>query len=238
MTDSVKDQINVLVKLQDIEIQRSKTEVEVDRIAKQIDGLDTELVQWEAKITENETRLAELNKAYRAHESDIEANQARMAKSQEKLDSVKNNKEYQSILKEMDDLKVKNSSIEDQMIECLNRMDDAQEKIESMRQEYSAFSEKIKSEKEEIYQQIEQGKKELENLQGDWESVSQTVDPELMKHYIELKDKVQGSAVAPVVKAVCDGCHMNIPPQTYNELQRFDSLKYCPFCHRLIYWQN
>jgi predicted nucleic acid-binding Zn-ribbon protein len=31
---------------------------------------------------------------------------------------------------------------------------------------------------------------------------------------------------------------MNIPPQMYNELHRFDSLKNCPHCQRIIYWLN
>jgi predicted nucleic acid-binding Zn-ribbon protein len=31
---------------------------------------------------------------------------------------------------------------------------------------------------------------------------------------------------------------MNIPPQVYNELQRCDSLKYCPSCFRIIHWQD
>ncbi len=44
--------------------------------------------------------------------------------------------------------------------------------------------------------------------------------------------------VQGVTDAVCQGCHMNIPPQMYNELQREDSLKMCPSCERIIYWQR
>ena len=155
----------------------------------------------------------------------------------EKLESVKNNKEYQSTLKEMDDIKIKNSQIEDKMIECLNSIDEAENKFVSTKTEYSRLSEKNKIEKEEIYEQIEQGKAKLEELHKDWETVSQSADSGLMKHYMELNEKIQGSVIASVKDAVCDGCHMNIPPQMYNELQRFDSLKYCPFCHRIIYWK-
>ncbi|MEE9535799.1 MAG: C4-type zinc ribbon domain-containing protein, partial [Desulfobacterales bacterium] len=35
--------------------------------------------------------------------------------------------------------------------------------------------------------------------------------------------------------AVCQGCNVNIPPQLYNELQRFDTLMFCPHCQRIIY---
>jgi len=86
--------------------------------------------------------------------------------------------------------------------------------------------------------EVEQGKKDLHALQVNWETLSETVEPELMKHYMELKQQIKGGVMASVQNAVCNGCHMNIPPQMYNELQRFDSLKYCPFCRRIIYWVN
>ena len=47
-----------------------------------------------------------------------------------------------------------------------------------------------------------------------------------------------GIAIVDVKNAVCQGCNMNIPPQMYNELQRDISLKYCPSCERIIFWQD
>jgi predicted nucleic acid-binding Zn-ribbon protein len=47
-----------------------------------------------------------------------------------------------------------------------------------------------------------------------------------------------GIAISQVVNATCSGCNMNIPPQMYNELQKRDSLKFCPNCERIIYWKN
>ena len=45
----------------------------------------------------------------------------------------------------------------------------------------------------------------------------------------------RGYAVASVVKGVCRGCHMTIPPQLNNVLARFDSVESCPRCQRLLY---
>jgi uncharacterized protein len=42
----------------------------------------------------------------------------------------------------------------------------------------------------------------------------------------------------PVSDAVCNGCNVNLPPQLYNELQRSDTLRYCPNCQRIIYWKE
>ena len=45
----------------------------------------------------------------------------------------------------------------------------------------------------------------------------------------------RGYAVSPVVKGVCQGCHMALPPQLNNILARLQSVETCPRCHRLIY---
>ena len=64
------------------------------------------------------------------------------------------------------------------------------------------------------------------------------VDPELLAKYEHLKTILGGLAVAFVENTTCSGCHVNIPPQMYNELQRRDSLKFCPNCQRIIYWKD
>jgi predicted nucleic acid-binding Zn-ribbon protein len=45
-------------------------------------------------------------------------------------------------------------------------------------------------------------------------------------------------AVVSVWKEVCNGCHMNLPPQLYIELQKSFELHSCPNCNRIIYWYN
>ena len=48
----------------------------------------------------------------------------------------------------------------------------------------------------------------------------------------------RGLAVVPVVKGVCQGCHMSIPPQLFNLLQRGTTMETCPTCNRIIYWSE
>ena len=31
---------------------------------------------------------------------------------------------------------------------------------------------------------------------------------------------------------------MNIPPQLFNVLQRGTTIEICPYCHRIIYWEE
>jgi predicted nucleic acid-binding Zn-ribbon protein len=231
----MKEQIKVLVKLQHLDAESIRIKSTLNDVSKKLKHLDSSLEEIEETIKDKESVLDELKKQYRDYESDVKLNLAKINKSQEKLRSVKTNKEYQSLLKEIEDVKSKNSLIEDKMIECLDRIDEAEKIIATKKDEYLQFSGRIKSEKQSIEHEAEIDKKKLDELDMDRKNVSGLIDSQLFKKYIVIKEQQEGLAVVPVKDAVCHGCNVNLPPQLYNELFRYDSLKFCPNCHRIIY---
>lgn len=231
----MKEQIKVLVKLQHLDAESIRIKSTLNDVSKKLKHLDSSLEEIEQIIKDQESVLDGLKKQYRDYESDVKLNLAKINKSQEKLRSVKTNKEYQSLLKEIEDVKSKNSSIEDKMIECLDRIDEAEGIIATKKDEYLQFSDRIKSEKQSIEHDAEIDKKKLDELDMDRKNVSGLIDAQLFKKYLVIKEQQEGLAVVPVKDAVCHGCNVNLPPQLYNELFRYDSLKFCPNCHRIIY---
>ncbi|MFZ0484675.1 MAG: C4-type zinc ribbon domain-containing protein [Desulfobacterales bacterium] len=231
----MKEQIKVLVKLQHLDAESIRIKSTLNDVSKKLKHLDSSLEEIEQTIKDQESVLDGLKKQYRDYESDVKLNLAKINKSQEKLRSVKTNKEYQSLLKEIEDVKSKNSSIEDIMIECLDRIDEAEEIIATKKDEYLQLSDHIKSEKQSIEHDAEIDKKMLDELDMDRKNVSGLIDSQLFKKYLVIKEQQEGLAVVPVKDAVCHGCNVNLPPQLYNELFRYDSLKFCPNCHRIIY---
>jgi predicted nucleic acid-binding Zn-ribbon protein len=202
-----------------------------------LESFDQEIQAIDKRLTDESTRLDELRKAYRKYESNIDENLSKMKKSEEKLRAVKTNKEYQSTLKEIEDIKAINSKIEDEMIDCLDQMDEAEKYLATKADEFRILKDQIETEKEAIYQESEADRIRIKELEREWDSVSKQIDPELMKTYHQVQDQ-RGVAIVAVNNAVCQGCNMNIPPQMYNELQKGGSLRFCPHCQRIIYWKE
>ena len=166
-------------------------------------------------------------------------NLAKIQKSEEKLRSVKTNKEYQSSLKEIDDIKAINSKLEDEMLEFLEKIETAEKALKERKQHYTEIVEDSNQQKDSIKRDAEQREKKLAELESDRSQIAAELDTAVIEIFNRVKAKqVDGVAIVAVVDAVCQGCNMNIPPQTYNELQRRDSLKYCPSCDRIIYWKD
>jgi len=234
----MKEQIEILVNLQSIESAASVLTAELDMVPQKLEALDAKLRAYEKDIENESVQLDTLKKAYREFEADIQMNLSQTKKSQDKLRSVKTNKEYQSILKEIEDVENKNSLIEDEMIRCLEQMEVAEKVIASRKEEFVEFNDLIRNEIISTEQEAAQNKKKLSELEIEREKVSVRVKPELVEKYTFVKNKVKGAAIAAVSGAICQGCNLNIPPQMYNDLQRSNILNFCPHCQRIIYWKE
>ncbi len=239
MTAVTKKQIDTLVKVQQIEIEAGELKAYLKKVPARISSLEQQLEEFIRGVEDDEAAIEDFNKQYRVLEGDVQLNLSKIQKSQEKLRSVKTNKEYQSSLKEIDDIKNVNSKLEDEMLELLEKIETAEKAIKERKQHYTEIVDESKREKQSIERDAEQREENLVELESKHVAIAAELNTGLLKIFSQVKAK-QGDLVAIVAvqDAVCQGCNMNIPPQVYNELQRCDSLRYCPSCFRIIYWQD
>ncbi len=238
MLKITKEQIDILVELQEIEIKTELLKLEANKVSGKLDKLDNELKAFESEMGKEENVINDFRKNYRSCEKDMQVNNAKAEKSQEKLKLVKTNKEYQSSLKEIDEIKAINSKIEDEMLQDLEKIEASEKNIIEKKESYSILAEKLKQEKDIIIQESEQGRKEVALHEEEWKNISKKIDKNLLDKFSVVKEMVSGRAITAVKDAVCLGCNMQIPPQAYNELQRTDRLAFCPHCQRIIYWEK
>lgn len=91
--------------------------------------------------------------------------------------------------------------------------------------------------KETIANEIKYYEKELKEIKARRAGIISQIEPDLYTEYMRVLKKHQGLALAQVTTTVCGGCHMNIMPQLYVELQKSGDISECPQCGRLIYYK-
>ena len=235
MDEELKKKFDNLVKLQEVEIETASVQARLAGFPRLLTDLDARLKASESAVTLEAGRLSEIQQAYRVQEADAKEIQTRILKSEEKLRSVKTNKEYQSSLKEIDDLKRSLSAVEDRMIAHLDEMDQVQASVATKENEVKLLSREIEAEKEKIRQSAFSTQEQLDRLNAERAKIIAVIDPDLLKIYETVKQNSGGVAIAVVKNAVCLGCHVNLPPQMFHDLLHFDKLLVCPHCERLIY---
>lgn len=235
MISITKQQLDLLIALQENEREEARLNEELKGMPEKKAQMEASLEAFEQDIQTRQERVSAFKKDYRAYDNELELNQSRIKKREVQLHSVKTNKEYQSLLKEIDDIRASNSRLEDASLQCLDDMDSAEKELKEKTREYENRRKQIEQEKQELDKAALDLEERIRQLKSESEAIIEKLDPDLVKKYRQTRDRGGGVGLVQVENAVCKGCHLNIPPQMYNELQRGNELKMCPHCHRLIF---
>lgn len=234
----MKEKIQQLIQLQALDKKIREIVEKREQCPIKIQTLESELDALEISFQDMENRLKAIQKEHREYEQEIQDIERGIEKSHGKLESIKSNKEYKAVLKEIEDLRRKQSALEDTVLRGMEDIENLEIQRHSIEKEKKALEDKLEQDRALTNQEMEDLGLELHRLEKDREKFSQGVDQDLLKKYAFLTERKNGLAVSPVVGGVCLTCHMGIPPQKYNELIRGNALITCPNCNRIIYWEE
>ena len=234
----MKEQIDFLVKLQEKDREMDWYRLQLREGPKRLQSLEKELVELQEDVETYKRRIQDLQKAQREYETAIEDGIANIRKSRGRLMSIKSNKEYQALLREIEETEKGNSDKEDKVLGCLEDLEKLNKELENKDKDLSAMRDRLENEKTILAKELARVHEEFSRAEKSREKLIQTIDPQLLTKYEQIKTMSGGIALALVNNATCSECNIGIPPQMYNELQRQDSLKYCPNCQRIIFWKK
>ena len=239
MTEMTRAQLETLLSLQEIELEKLAVQKILDTVAAKVDALDQELNDFVRAIEKDRGALSEFKERYRDFDEQIRVNTILIDKIEAKRRSVKTNREYESLLKEEEQLRTRKSQVEEEMLACMSEMESLEKKIEQLETEHHQLDAQVTEDKQAVKAEASESETRFADLAREVAAVEAEIAPAVLKTFVKIKKMTpDGKALAPARNSVCMGCHMNIPPQMFNELQRFDSLKLCPFCSRILYWDN
>lgn len=235
MNETLKNLLITLSILQRVDKARTTLARSLDGVEQRIESLDEQLVAFQKEVENGQAHLDVLNKQYRSDENEVKDVEAKIVRSNEKLLSVKTNKEYNSILKEIDEMTEKKSALEDRMLEALDTIEAAKQQVKSLKADLADLQQDIEGKRNDIRADADAQKKEMEALTQERDELWGELDPKMQTMYNRALQQCNGIAVAAVIDATCQECRMNIPPQAYIELMRVNTMSMCPHCQRIIY---
>ncbi len=228
-------ELTPLIRLQGIDLEIRKIEQKKAKLPERLDALQERVADKEAAIQEMRDKITDLRKRKIEIEDELELETERMKKSQQKMSAVQNNREYQALNKEIEEIKKANKTREDELLELMEEMKKLEESIAEGEKELDVDRKEAAAEEKHINEIAASLDKKISDLNTEAEAVTSEVKPDLLARYRFLADKRQGLVIAAVSDGVCSACNMNIPPQMFNELLRDERIMTCPSCQRLIY---
>ena len=230
------DQLRLLVRLQAMD----KTLFDLGQERDVIPGRLADLTQAEqalhGKLEAQQQQLDQVQKR-RADLEEIADNvRARLRRAENRLMGSKSTKEYQAANAEIDDGKDSLKDTENQLLEIMEQVEALEKKVGELTERHDELVAASKQERAQLEERYHNTDSEISRMIGKREELAGQVDKDLMKDYNFIRQARDGVALAAVSEGTCTVCHMTIPPQQFNELQRMDKIMSCPSCRRLIYW--
>jgi predicted nucleic acid-binding Zn-ribbon protein len=230
----LRDQLVSLLQLQLADIKVRELETAANQLPAKLDPLRRDLAKLESMLDAERAKLAETEAWRKQQQELIEREREALKAAQAKLQASKNSKEFSAASREVEN---KRKSINDRESE-LRKVSEAANASKAQLEARDKDVETVRAElaKSEAAQaeQLTELKTQLAEAVASRDAARGKVDAQWLKTYDALAAR-KGFAVAPVIKGVCQGCHMTLPPQLNNILARMESIETCPRCNRLIY---
>lgn len=186
-------------------------------------------------IADYKEQFAMGEKRRRELEATIADESERIKDRQTKLMSIQTNREYQSILKEIEDTKLANQQREEELTLLMEQSELIEKKIEEFSKRCAEQELQLENDSKRVAQEVAKLEADKQKITKVRETQAKLVDPKYLNRYEKLRVKRNGLAVTGVTQGVCRGCNMNIPPQMFNQLLREQELLSCPTCNRMMY---
>ncbi len=234
----MKENLSLLISIQECDSQLVKLSARKTKLPEIISRLEEEFRAYKEKIEVNKRKFDELKARRAESETKVKRLNEGMVKTRERLLEVKNNKEYQAMLKEIETAEKNKSDIETGIIALMDEMDQLSVLVKQDEATLSQAADRHEAEKKSMQKDLSDVDADTASWAEKREGLQKSLPAELLAWYEKVKKRNNGIGVISVWKATCNGCHMNIPPQLYIDLQRSNELLSCPNCNRIMYFED
>ncbi len=230
----MRDQLVFLLQLQQSDVKVRELESAATALPAKLDPLRRDLAKLQGMLDVERAKLDETNTWRKQQQELIDRERDALKAAQAKLQATKNSKEFGAATREVEN---KRKTITDREGE-LKKVSDASTasvtQLETRDKDVLGVRTELESNEQAQSGELGQLRSALAEAITTRDAARAQVDKQWLKVYDSLVGK-RGYAVAPVVKGVCQGCHMALPPQLNNILARMESIETCPRCGRLVY---
>ena len=230
------EQIKHLLDLQEVMSQAKQLEDEKRKIPLEAADLKKLFEEKEAEFLAADKEFQVFKAQRLEKEREIEEERDKVEKAKAKLMSIKTNKEYYAMLKEIDGTRRSNTTREDELLSLLSKYEESEKHLAERKAELDDVTGKYQERMTEITARMGSFDADIEKILVRKREVAAKLDKGLVSRFETIFERREGVAIASAVNCSCTACNMNISPQLFNLLQREEKIHTCPNCNRIIYF--
>jgi len=232
---SIADKLDALFELQkiDSEIDRIRTirgelPLEVRDLEDDIGGLETRMGKIQDEIKELDTEIVDRKNASKDAETAI-------VKYKERQNNVRNNREFESLSKEIEYQELEIKLHEKRSKEAKVKIEGKKEILDEAQARLEMRASDLSIKQKELDDIVSETQKDEEKLMKASDAAKKNIEDRLIFAYTRLRDNAKnGLAVVQVMRGSCGGCFNKIPPQRQLDIVTKKKILVCEHCGRIL----
>ncbi len=228
-------EIEELVSLQNIDNEIIRLKKKIKEIPVQIKKVEEEIERSEAIVEREKAKLIENQKLRKRIELDLETIKSKVKDKKTALNTVKTNKEYSTLLSEIEAFEEQYSALEDKLIEELYNAESIQDAIKESEKKRDEVKKQLLKEKDILLEHEKKAKEELEGFLKRREEITKRISKDYLELYEKTAKAKDGVALSRVVDGFCSECYIKIRPQVMVEIKKKEKIVTCENCGRILY---
>jgi predicted nucleic acid-binding Zn-ribbon protein len=232
---TIEEKLRALYSLQLVDSEIDKIRTLRGELPLEVQDLEDEVAGLETRIGNLKNEINELEKSMVGKNNEITASQALIKKYEEQQNNVRNNREYDSLSKEIEfqtlEIELCNKKIREftaQVAEKKEVMAEAQTSLDERKRD-------LESKKSELEDITRDTQKEEEQLADKSTELQTRIEERLLTAYKRIRSNARnGLAVVSVQRDACGGCFNQIPPQRQLDIRSRKKIIVCEYCGRIL----
>ena len=207
---------------------RGELPLEVQDLEDEIAGLNTRREKIEDEINDFQSAVAQKR-------NEIEVAQQSVERYKGQLEEVRNNREYDTLTKEIEfqtlEIELCTKKIKEATARIAERQEDLQKTCETIDERQKDLTQK-RNELQEIMQETREEEDRLKEKARDLET---KIEPRLLTSFKRIRKGARnGLGIVYVQRDACGGCFNKIPPQRQLDIKIHKKIIVCEYCGRIL----
>jgi uncharacterized protein len=234
----MNDLIPILVELSLADLECARLQERTEAIPRELSKHEAELNVQRAALEEQERRLADLLRERKLLEKDADTAKARRRELELQQFRVKNNVEYQAMVREIDEMRRRASEIEDQALTFIGEEEMVQNEIKRLSDLVAQEERKVFGVRERLQKELSDYRNQLAKAKTARTLLVQRLEPQLRARYERILKNKGDMAVVGLEGGACMGCGYQLPPQRIGEVMKRERVVVCEGCGRMLVWTS
>jgi len=232
---TVEEKLTALYSLQTIDSKTDSIKRLCGELPLEVQDLEDELVGLETRISKIKDEISKLESDIARKKNDIINAQQLIKKYEAQQMQVRNNREYDSIAKEVEFQNLDINLSEKKIKEFENQLATKKTILSESAVRHQDREKDLERKKEELNSIIADTQKDQEALAARRKQYEDKIEDRLLNAYNRIRNGAKnGLAVVPVRRDACGGCFNKIPPQRQLDVASHKKIIVCEYCGRIL----